>query len=390
MNKVTTINLSGNAYQLEEAGYDHLKKYLDQARKNLADDPDKDEIIADFERAIAEKCDGYLHARKTVISEAEIQKIIDEMGPVESAEEVEHEQHDEQQTRPKRLYALRDGALIGGVANGLAAYLNIDVTIVRVLWVIFAFVSSGFAILIYLLLMLILPVAETPEQKAELRGENFTAQDVLDRAKKKYADLGSKEHWQKVAEENKPALSGLGEVLQKVVRIICACAGIVVALMFAAATAAWISALWWLGFGHVHLTDQLSTISIWTIALAATAAYFIVALPISVVAAACIRIARGKPSGKQSARILLAVAGLWVVSIGVAIGVAFVTSGRVSDYQRTHGHINIDGRSLCINSSYCPENNSGPGPIPQFPPQPMKVMTAPTPPDMRIDPNKPY
>lgn len=389
MNKVTTINLSGNAYQLEEAGYDLLKKYLDQARKNLADDPDKDEIVADFERAIAEKCDAYLHARKTVISEAEIQKIIDEMGPVEAAEEVEHEQPDEAQpSRPKRLYALRDGAMIGGVANGLAAYLNIDVTIVRVLWVIFAFVSSGFAILVYLLLMLILPVAETPEQKAELRGESFTAQDVLGRAKKKYADLGTKEHWQKVAEDSRPALSGLGEVLQRIVRIIAILAGIGIGLLFAAATAAWISALWWLGFGHVHLTDQLSTISLWTIALGATATYFIVALPLGVITTSLIRIGTGKTSSKQSMRILLAIVGLWVVSIGVAIGVGFVTSGRISDYQRSHGHINIDGHSLCINSSYCP-NDSQSGPVPPFPPLPPTVRVAPQP-NMQIDPNKPY
>lgn len=45
MNKVTTINLNGTAYQLEEVGYERLKKYLATAKKNLADDPDKDEVL---------------------------------------------------------------------------------------------------------------------------------------------------------------------------------------------------------------------------------------------------------------------------------------------------------------------------------------------------------
>lgn len=368
MNKVTTINLSGNAYQLEEAGYEQLKKYLDQARKNLKDDPDKDEILADFERAIAEKCDAYLHERKTVISEKEVQKIIDDMGPVESAEGADHDDATEElPQRPKRLYALRDGAIIGGVANGLAAYLNVDVTIIRILFVVFAFISIGFAILVYLLLMLVLPVAHTPEQKAELRGENFTAQDVLGRAKKKYADLSTKEHWQKVAAENQPALSGLGEVLEKCVRICAVLAGCFVALLLGAATAAWISALWWLGFGHVHFADQLSTISLWTIALATTAAYFIVALPLGVLTTTLIRLGVGKPFGKQSGRILLAVVGLWVVSIGVAVGVALVTSGRISAYQTSHGYINIDGHSICINNTFCPDYNQSVPPIPPLP-----------------------
>jgi phage shock protein PspC (stress-responsive transcriptional regulator) len=383
MNKVTTINLSGNAYQLEEAGYEQLKKYLETARKNLKDDPDQDEILADFERAIAEKCDGYLHAKKTVISEKEVQKIIEDMGPVESAEEAVQDETAEAAAPqpPKRLYALREGAIIGGVANGLAAYLNIDVTIVRVLFVIFTFISSGFAILVYLILMLVLPVAQTPEQKAELRGESFTAQDVLDKAKKKYADIGTKEHWQKVAEDSQPALSGLGHVLEKIVRICAVLAGIFVALLLGAATAAWISALWWLGFGHVHFADQLSTISHWTIALAATAAYFIAALPLGVISTSLIRIGIGKPLGKQSGRILLAVVGLWVVSIGITVGAAFVTSGRISDYQATHGYINFDGHSICINNTYCPNYDQ---PVPPIPPMP------PTTPDMHIDPNKPY
>jgi hypothetical protein len=59
MNKVTTINLNGKAYQIEEAGYELLRKYLDQAAKKLEGNPDKDEIMGDFEHAIAEKCGQY-------------------------------------------------------------------------------------------------------------------------------------------------------------------------------------------------------------------------------------------------------------------------------------------------------------------------------------------
>ena len=176
MNKVTTINLNGNAYQLEETGYERLHKYLDQARKKLAGDPDKDEILADFERAIAEKCDGHLHQHKDVITEKEVAKIINDMGPVEPADGAESASEKtelalESMTTTKRLYTLPDGAMIGGVANGLAAYLNIDVTIIRLLFVLLVFVTSGIGIFIYLLLMIVLPEARTPEQKAELRGE---------------------------------------------------------------------------------------------------------------------------------------------------------------------------------------------------------------------------
>jgi len=355
MNKVTTINLNGKAYQLEEAGYDLLKKYLEQARKKLANDPDKDEILADFERAIAEKCEGHLHARKNVITEKEVQKIIDDMGPVEPADDKEQANaEDGPKTHPKRLYALREGAVIGGVANGLAAYFNIDVTIVRVLFVLLVFPTSGLMILIYLLLMLVVPVAETPEQKAELRGEQFTAQDVLQRAKEKYADISNKEHWQKVAADSQPALSGIGKVLQKLIRAVFVIVGIGFGIALGCLTAAWVSGLWWLAFGHLHLVDQLSTISVWTIATGVTAAYFIAALPLAGITVCLLKIGAGRPFGRQSARWLAAVASLWIIAIGVFAGTAIVTSGRISAYQSTHGYLTIDSHQICINDTLCP------------------------------------
>ena len=85
MNKVITINLNGLAFQLEEAGYEALRAYLDGAARNLGDNPDKDEIIADIEQAIADKCRVVLGAYKNVVVTQEITQIIQEMGPVQDA-----------------------------------------------------------------------------------------------------------------------------------------------------------------------------------------------------------------------------------------------------------------------------------------------------------------
>lgn len=89
MNKVTTINLNGRAYQLEEAGYTALKEYLEKARAALEGNPDLNEIMADLEQAIADKCDERLSAHKNVMGTAEIEAIIRAMGPVEDRAEGE-------------------------------------------------------------------------------------------------------------------------------------------------------------------------------------------------------------------------------------------------------------------------------------------------------------
>ena len=51
MERVVTINLNGNPYQLEEPAYDALRAYLSSAQATLADNPDKAEIIRDLARA---------------------------------------------------------------------------------------------------------------------------------------------------------------------------------------------------------------------------------------------------------------------------------------------------------------------------------------------------
>ena len=83
MQKVITINLNGNAYQIDEAGYAALVAYLEGAERSLKDNPDRAEILADLEQAIADKCRRFLGPHKTVVTAAEVDQIIREMGPVD-------------------------------------------------------------------------------------------------------------------------------------------------------------------------------------------------------------------------------------------------------------------------------------------------------------------
>ena len=48
--------------------------------------------------------------------------------------------------------------MIGGVCAGIADYLGLDPTIVRIVWVLMLF-FAGFGILLYLILWLIMPKA---------------------------------------------------------------------------------------------------------------------------------------------------------------------------------------------------------------------------------------
>ncbi|MGE0227161.1 MAG: PspC domain-containing protein [Dehalococcoidia bacterium] len=60
---------------------------------------------------------------------------------------------------PRRLTRSHDRVL-GGVAGGLAEYLDVDPTIVRVIWVLAVVFGLPLAILGYLILWLVMPAAD--------------------------------------------------------------------------------------------------------------------------------------------------------------------------------------------------------------------------------------
>lgn len=201
MERVVTINLNGNPYQLEEPAYDALRAYLGRAQAALADNPDRAEIVRDLEQAIADKCAAYLNPGKSVIAAGEMSRILEEMGPVEGESAAQGEgagPAPQDGPRPqRRLYRLYDRGAWTGVSSGLAAYAGIDVAWVRVAWILTAIFTGGFTALVYLVLIFAMPVASTPEEIAAAHGAPFNAQEVVDRAKREYARFTDENvpHW---------------------------------------------------------------------------------------------------------------------------------------------------------------------------------------------------
>jgi phage shock protein PspC (stress-responsive transcriptional regulator) len=214
MQKVIAVNLNGNAYQVEEQGYDALVAYLARAGTTLETNPDRTEILADLEQAIAEKSQKYLGPNKTVVSFEEMDRILGEMGPVESGttpsdasanrtegdeagSEDKEKKTDAGPGAAKRLYQIREGAMLSGVCNGLAAYLNLDVTLVRVGFVILAVLTNGVWLLVYAVLSFVIPFAKTSEERAAARGRPFTAKDLIEQAKTNYATMKNEKDWKR-------------------------------------------------------------------------------------------------------------------------------------------------------------------------------------------------
>ena len=86
----------------------------------------------------------------------------------------------------KRLFNIREGAMWAGVCNGIAAYLNVDVTWVRIAFVLITIFSWGGLILVYIALAFIVPTANTAEDRAAAFGMPFNTEELIGRAKKNF------------------------------------------------------------------------------------------------------------------------------------------------------------------------------------------------------------
>ncbi|WP_310393364.1 PspC domain-containing protein [Hymenobacter sp.] len=73
----------------------------------------------------------------------------------------------------RRLFRDTGTGKIAGVGSGLAAYFNIDVTLVRVLLLAGLF-AGGFTFLAYIILWIVLPEAKTVSDKLRMRGDAVT------------------------------------------------------------------------------------------------------------------------------------------------------------------------------------------------------------------------
>ena len=57
----------------------------------------------------------------------------------------------------ERLYKSTSDRMLSGVSGGLAEYLDVDSTLVRIAWVIVTIMSAGVGLLAYIALVIIVP-----------------------------------------------------------------------------------------------------------------------------------------------------------------------------------------------------------------------------------------
>jgi len=172
MKKIININLSGRVIPIEDSAYEKLQAYIESLRRYFSNEEGRDEIINDIESRIAELMSEKIRKGADSVTEADVDEIITSMGRPEDFEAAERETiaaaaqqkasaGEETYTAKKRGRLYRDSSdkILGGVASGLANYLDIDPAVMRILMLLFVF-TAGFGILLYIILWIVVPAKD--------------------------------------------------------------------------------------------------------------------------------------------------------------------------------------------------------------------------------------
>lgn len=179
MKKVVEVNIGGVNFTIEDDAYIELKTYLARFEASLRQE-DAREIMEDVEARVAEIFQKEIKYTNQVIGSDSVKKVVECLGEIGSNTNTENQFETKTENKMKtgkRLYRNIDDRVFAGVCSGLAAYFQIDVTIIRAIFII-VFLFGGSALLAYIILWVIMPKAETVIQKMEMNGEPITAENL--------------------------------------------------------------------------------------------------------------------------------------------------------------------------------------------------------------------
>lgn len=192
MKLTVNINLGGYAFNMDEDAYERLRQYLKTIEREFSGESSSAEIISDIEGRVAELFKMRLTVYKQVINMRDVEEVMDILG---SPELISGSGSAESEPRiassSRRIYRDPDRRIFGGVCAGLAAYLNMDALIIRIIFAILI-LAGGFGILIYLVLWVVLPEARTTAQKLEMRGDPVNIENIKESVKREFDTVKKK------------------------------------------------------------------------------------------------------------------------------------------------------------------------------------------------------
>ena len=187
MKKTLNVAIGGCSFTIDEDAYMALESYLDSFKAGLDSSSSSSQVMDELEMRIADLLKVQI-GRREVIDLNMVNAVLNQIGPVatrpqqtnsNAGQQTQEETYGGQQYKEavRKFYRDAEKKRIAGVCSGLALYLNIDVTLIRIVFLV-ALICGSAGFWIYLVLWIVAPEARTAAEKCELRGIPATAENI--------------------------------------------------------------------------------------------------------------------------------------------------------------------------------------------------------------------
>ena len=332
MNKTVNINLGGMIFHIDENAYLKLQNYLNAVRRSFAGASGEDEIVSDIENRIAELFSQKLQHDKQVVSNKEIDEVIEIMGQPEDYmvdEDIFEEEpryHKATSANNRKFYRDVDNKYIGGVSSGLGHYFGIDALWVRLLWILLIF-TFGTGILFYILLWILIPEAHTTAEKIAMTGDPVNISNIEKKIKEGFdtaSDTVKNVDYQKYGHKAQSGISSffdaIGTIFMTLFKVFGKFIGVILLLIGTATVIGSLIGMFTMSsfdFFNLDITNQLELYDyapVWPVWIVSVLGFFAVAIPFFFVAYLGLKIlvSNLKSIGSIAKFSLL---GVWLLSV---------------------------------------------------------------------------
>lgn len=156
MKETVNVNVGGRAFTMDCDACNKLRNYLNDVDSRMEDSA----TTADIELRVAEILTEQLPSSAMVVTLAMVDNAIIRIGPAEQFGSVRNNSnYATQSSALHRLRRSRTDRSIAGVCGGLAKFLEVDSTAMRIVMFLFIF-CGGMSLWVYIILWLLIPEEE--------------------------------------------------------------------------------------------------------------------------------------------------------------------------------------------------------------------------------------
>ena len=188
MKKTINVAIGGCSFTIDEDAYNTLNEYLERFKGALDSSSSSADVMDELEGRIADLMKAKLGGREVVDMKI-AQEVVAQLGypqgyrPSEAnnaggnARDEYHYSGTDGERPVRKLFRDPDDKKLAGVCSGLALFLGVDVTLIRIIFLV-AFICGSAGLWIYLVIWIAAPEARTAAEKCELRGIPANAENI--------------------------------------------------------------------------------------------------------------------------------------------------------------------------------------------------------------------